>query len=91
MSVTIRLADDLDISRGDLICRPENQPEVSQDIDAMVCWMAERPLRAGAKLGIKHTTRTRAHWSRRCTTSSTSTRCTATRASTPYRSTASTE
>ena len=40
----------------------------------MVCWMAERPLRAGAKLGIKHTTRARAHWSRRCTTSSTSTR-----------------
>ena len=56
----------------------------------MVCWMAERPLRAGAKLGIKHTTRTRAHWSRRCTTSSTSTRCTATRPSTPCRSTAST-
>ena len=58
MSVTIRLEDDLDISRGDMICRPENQPEVAQDIDAMVCWMAEQPLRPGAKLGIKHTTRT---------------------------------
>jgi len=57
MSVTMRLADDLDISRGDMICRPENAPEVAQDIEAMVCWMADKPLRAGAKLGIKHTTR----------------------------------
>jgi bifunctional enzyme CysN/CysC len=58
MSVAIRLADDLDVSRGDLICRPHNRPEVGQDIDAMVCWMAERStLTPGAKLGIKHTTR----------------------------------
>ena len=47
MSVIVRLADDLDVSRGDLICRPHNQPTVGQDIDAMVCWMTERPLRPG--------------------------------------------
>jgi bifunctional enzyme CysN/CysC len=59
MSVTLRLADDIDISRGDLICRPHNQPTAAQDIDAMVCWMSvERPLTARTKLVIKHTTRT---------------------------------
>ncbi len=59
MSVTIRLADDLDVSRGDMLCRPNNQPMVGQDIEAMVCWMGDRTrLTAGAKLTIKHTTRT---------------------------------
>jgi sulfate adenylyltransferase subunit 1 len=59
MSVTVRLADDLDVSRGDMICRPHNQPYVAQNIEAMVCWMDERtPLTKGAKYGIKHTTRT---------------------------------
>ncbi len=59
MSVTIRLEDDVDVSRGDMICRPNNQPEVSQDIDAMICWMDEKAeLRPGAKYAIKHTTRT---------------------------------
>jgi bifunctional enzyme CysN/CysC len=58
MSVTVRLEDDIDISRGDMICRPHNQPKVSQDIEAMVAWMGETPLRAGQKLTIKHTTRT---------------------------------
>jgi bifunctional enzyme CysN/CysC/sulfate adenylyltransferase subunit 1 len=58
MSVTVRLADDLDVSRGDMICRPLNAPEPSQDIDAMVCWMTSAPLRARQKLAIKHTTRT---------------------------------
>ena len=58
MSVTIRLADELDISRGDLICRPANLPQVTQDIDAMVCWMDETAsLRPGAKYAIKHTSR----------------------------------
>jgi bifunctional enzyme CysN/CysC len=57
MSVTVRLADDLDVSRGDMICRPHNAPMVTQDVDAMVCWMVEKPLRPGAKLAIKHTTR----------------------------------
>jgi sulfate adenylyltransferase subunit 1 len=57
MSVTVRLADDLDISRGDMICRPSNQPTPTQDIDAMVCWMVSQPLRPRQKLAIKHTTR----------------------------------
>jgi bifunctional enzyme CysN/CysC len=58
MSVTITLADDIDVSRGDMICRPRNQPSVGQDIEAMVCWMSEvGTLRPGAKLAIKHTTR----------------------------------
>ena len=58
MSVTIRLEDDIDISRGDMICRPHNQPAVSQDVEAMVCWMADEPMRPGGKYTIKHTTRT---------------------------------
>ncbi|MGA7269497.1 MAG: GTP-binding protein, partial [Acidimicrobiia bacterium] len=58
MAVVMRLADDLDISRGDMIARPHNQPVVGQDIEAMVCWMTEAPvLREGMKLSIKHTTR----------------------------------
>jgi bifunctional enzyme CysN/CysC len=58
MSVALRLADDLDVSRGDLICRPNNRPHVGQDVDAMVCWLTERSsLRAGGKYAIKHTTR----------------------------------
>jgi bifunctional enzyme CysN/CysC len=57
MSVTIRLADDVDVSRGDLIARPHNQPAPLQDVDAMVCWMSETPLRVGGKYALKHTTR----------------------------------
>ncbi len=58
MSVTVRLADEIDISRGDMICRPHNAPAVAQDIEAMVCWMDETaPLRVGGKYAIKHTTR----------------------------------
>jgi bifunctional enzyme CysN/CysC len=58
MSVTIRLVDEIDISRGDMICRPKNQPTVGQDIDAMVCWMSEvGALRPRQKLAIKHTSR----------------------------------
>ena len=57
MSVTVRLEDDIDVSRGDMICRASNAPTVSQDIDAMVCWMASEPMRPRQKLAIKHTTR----------------------------------
>ena len=57
MSVTIRLDDDLDVSRGDMLCRPHNQPTVTQDLDAMVCWFSNRPLVPGARFAIKHTTR----------------------------------
>ena len=57
MSVTVRLTDDLDISRGDMICRPHNRPTVGQDLDGMVCWMTEQPVRQGDFLALKHTTR----------------------------------
>jgi bifunctional enzyme CysN/CysC len=58
MSVTVRLEDELDVSRGDLICRPHNQPAVAQDIEAMLCWMDEsRPMTVGGKYAVKHTTR----------------------------------
>jgi bifunctional enzyme CysN/CysC len=58
MSVTITLNDEIDISRGDMICRPHNQPRVTQDVEAMVCWMDETTsLTPRRKLAIKHTTR----------------------------------
>jgi sulfate adenylyltransferase large subunit len=57
MSVTVRLADDVDVSRGNMIARVKNAPKPAQDIDAMVCWMTNAPLRPRAKLAIKHTTR----------------------------------
>ena len=57
MSVTVHLADDLDVSRGDMICRPGNRPTVSQSFDARVCWLGERPLQPRARYAIKHTTR----------------------------------
>ncbi len=57
MSVVVRLADDLDISRGDMICHRNNQTSVGQDITAMVCWMTEQPLVEGGKYAIKQTTR----------------------------------
>jgi bifunctional enzyme CysN/CysC len=58
MSVAVRLADDIDVSRGDMICRRQNRPTSGQDIDAMVCWMTEAgTLRQGQKLSLKHTTR----------------------------------
>ncbi|WP_018348297.1 sulfate adenylyltransferase subunit 1 [Longispora albida] len=59
MSVTVRLEDEIDISRGDMICRPGNSPQVSQDVEALVCWMDESaPLAPGRKYTVKHTTRT---------------------------------
>ena len=58
MSVTIRLEDEIDISRGDMICRPNNAPSVAQDVEALVCWMDEsKPLTVGGKYAVKHTTR----------------------------------
>jgi bifunctional enzyme CysN/CysC len=59
MSVTLLLDDDLDVSRGDMFCRPHNQPTVTQDIEAMVSWMVDgRSLAPGSRLIIKHTTKT---------------------------------
>jgi bifunctional enzyme CysN/CysC len=59
MSVTLLLDDDVDISRGDMICRPRNSPVCAQDIEAMVCWMSsDRVLAPRTRLLVKHTTRT---------------------------------
>ncbi|WP_448641284.1 sulfate adenylyltransferase subunit 1 [Geodermatophilus sp. URMC 63] len=58
MAVTVRLTDDLDVSRGDLLSRPGNVPQATQDLDALVCWMADEPLRPRQRLAVKHTTRT---------------------------------
>ena len=56
MAVTLRLDDDVDVSRGDMLCRPTNRPTATQDLDATVCWMDERSeLRPGRTLAIKHT------------------------------------
>tara|TARA_Y100000991_G_scaffold61032_1_gene45131 strand:+ start:1138 stop:2400 length:1263 start_codon:yes stop_codon:yes gene_type:complete len=57
MSVTMTLEDDLDVSRGDMIVRVKNQPEILQDIEMMVCWMGEKPLLLKGKYAIKHTTK----------------------------------
>lgn len=57
-SVTVRLSDDLDISRGDLIAPTAGAPGVSQDIEATVCHVADRPLTVGQRVLLKHTTRT---------------------------------
>ena len=58
MAVTITLTDDIDVGRGDMLCRPNNAPSVVQDIDAQVCWMDETAsLTKGRKYAIKHTTR----------------------------------
>jgi len=57
MSVTIRLEDELDVPRGDMLVDPDDQPVVARTLEAMLCWMSERPLQPGARLGVKHTTR----------------------------------
>ena len=56
-SVTIRLADDVDVSRGNLLADPERPPVVARELLARVCWMSDRTLEPGAKLAVKHTTR----------------------------------
>ena len=57
MSITLRVEDNIDISRGDMLCHVENAPDPANEIEATVCWMSERPLTAGARYAIKHTTR----------------------------------
>jgi sulfate adenylyltransferase large subunit len=58
MSLTLRLEDELDISRGELICHPEETPSVSRELSADVCWMTPDLLRPGARYLLKHTSRT---------------------------------
>ena len=57
MSVMLRLADEVDISRGDMIVAAD-PPGVARELDASVCWMSDEPLRPGGRYAIKHTTRT---------------------------------
>jgi sulfate adenylyltransferase large subunit len=57
MSVALRLADEIDISRGDMIVSPEDEPPAAREFEAHVCWMSEKPLQARGKYAIKHTTR----------------------------------
>ncbi len=57
MSVALRLSDEIDISRGDMIVSPEDQPIASRELDAMLCWMSEQRLSPRGKYTIKHTTR----------------------------------
>lgn len=58
MSVTLRLADEIDVSRGDMLVHPARAPRVEQRFDAMVVWMHERPLDRGKSYLLKHTTQT---------------------------------
>jgi sulfate adenylyltransferase large subunit len=57
MSVTLRLSDEIDISRGETICRAEQAPTVARELEADVCWMTDQPLRQGGRYLVKHTTR----------------------------------
>ena len=57
LSVSILLEDDIDVSRGDMLCRPHNQPTVASELEAMICWMTDAPLREGGRYLLKHTTR----------------------------------
>ncbi len=57
MSLTLRLEDELDVSRGELICRPEEAATVARELQADVCWMTDRPLQPGGRYAVKHTSR----------------------------------
>jgi len=57
MNVVITLEDEIDISRGDMIAKPGNQPETGQDIELMVCWLNEKQIVQGGKYAIRHTTK----------------------------------
>ncbi|MFV0505099.1 MAG: sulfate adenylyltransferase subunit 1 [Bacteroidales bacterium] len=54
MSATIRLEDDIDISRGDMIAKPDNKPQESNNIEIMMCWMSEEPMTEGGKYSLMH-------------------------------------
>ncbi len=58
MSVAIRLADDIDVSRGATIVRPQNQPSVASSFECLLCWMSEQPMSPQRRYLVKHTTRT---------------------------------
>jgi len=55
MSVTITLDDDIDVSRGDMLVRDNNRPNINQDIDIMICWLNEKKMLLNGKYAVKHT------------------------------------
>ena len=57
MVATLRLEDELDVGRGDLVVTPGDEPDIAREVDATVCWMVEAPARVGARYLLKHTTR----------------------------------
>jgi sulfate adenylyltransferase subunit 1 len=57
MSVAITLDDEIDVSRGDMLAKPNNQPTISQDLEVMICWFSEKPLQKRQKFIVRHTTR----------------------------------
>jgi len=57
MSVALRLEDELDISRGDMIVNADDPPVPARELDAMICWMSSQPMRPGGRYALKHTTR----------------------------------
>jgi sulfate adenylyltransferase subunit 1 len=57
-SVTVLLTDEIDAGRGEVLARPEQAPKVVTELSADLCWLADRPLRAGARVLVKHGTRT---------------------------------
>jgi sulfate adenylyltransferase large subunit len=57
MSFALRLEDELDISRGELICHPNDAPTVTRELEADICWMAQEPMRPGGRYVLKHTSR----------------------------------
>jgi sulfate adenylyltransferase large subunit len=57
MSFSLRLEDELDVSRGELICHPDEAPSVGRELEADVCWMTDEPMRAGARYALKQTSR----------------------------------
>ncbi|HEX3290210.1 MAG TPA: GTP-binding protein [Gaiella sp.] len=56
-SVVVRLSDEIDVARGDMLCDPADPPVAARELEAYVCWMSERPVPVGARLALKHTTR----------------------------------
>jgi bifunctional enzyme CysN/CysC len=58
LSVAVELADEVDVGRGAMLVGPDDRPPGARELDAVVCWMAEEPLRAGRRYALKHTTRT---------------------------------
>jgi sulfate adenylyltransferase subunit 1 (EFTu-like GTPase family) len=57
MSVALRFADEIDVSRGDMIVQPDDRPETARELEAFVCWMSDKPLQPRGRYTIKHTTR----------------------------------